>query len=88
MVLRKSLHFLIFLLLANQLIAQNASHWADSVLKTLSEDERIAQLIMVRLSGIDLKTRVVSFYDTTVERDIKKYNIGFIMYYIFKLKLK
>ena len=76
MILRKSLHFFIFLLLANQMIAQNASQWADSVLKTLSEDERIAQLIMVRLSGIDLKTRVVTFYDTTVERDIKKYNIG------------
>ena len=76
MILRKSLSFFIFLLFANQAFVQTASRWADSVFKTLSEDERIAQLIMVRLSAIDLKTRVISFYDSTVERDIKKYNIG------------
>jgi beta-glucosidase-like glycosyl hydrolase/CubicO group peptidase (beta-lactamase class C family) len=76
MIMRKLLHFILFLLLANQSIAQKSAAWADSVLKTLTEDEKIAQLIMVRLSGIDAKTKVVSFYDTTVERDIKKYNIG------------
>ena len=76
MILRKSLPFFIFLLIANQIFAQSTSRWADSVFKTLSEDERIAQLIMVRLSGIDLKTRIVTFYDSIVERDIKKYNIG------------
>ena len=76
MILRKSLSFFIFLIIANQLFAQSSSRWADSVFKTLSEDERIAQLIMVRLSAIDLKTKVISFYDSTVERDIKKYNIG------------
>jgi beta-glucosidase-like glycosyl hydrolase len=76
MILRKSLSFFIFLLLVNQAFAQTTSRWADSVFKTLSEDERIAQLIMVRLSAIDLKTRIISFYDSTVERDIKKYNIG------------
>jgi len=76
MILRKSLPFFIFLLLANQTFAQSTSRWADSVFKTLSEDERIAQLIMVRLSRIDLKTRIVTFYDSTVERDIMKYNIG------------
>lgn len=76
MILRKSHPFLIILLLANQVLAQKSSLWADSVLKTLSNEERIAQLIMVRLSGIDLKTRVVSFYDSTVERDIRNYNIG------------
>ena len=76
MILRKSLSFFIFLLLVNQAFAQTTSRWADSVFKTLSEDERIAQLIMVRLSAIDLQTRIISFYDSTVERDIKKYNIG------------
>ena len=76
MIMRKLLHFILFLLLVNQSIAQKSAAWADSVLKTLTEDEKIAQLIMVRLSGIDAKTKVVSFYDTTVERDIKKYNIG------------
>ncbi len=74
--MRKLLQFILFLLLVNQSFAQKSAFWADSVLKTLSDDEKIAQLIMVRLSGIDLKSKVVSFYDTTVERDIKKYNIG------------
>jgi beta-glucosidase-like glycosyl hydrolase/CubicO group peptidase (beta-lactamase class C family) len=45
-------------------------------MKSLTPEEKIAQLIMVRLSSIDLKTRTISYYDTTVERDIRKYNIG------------
>jgi beta-N-acetylhexosaminidase len=68
-----SLLFLFFSLVSK---GQNASAWADSVMKTLSPDEKIAQLIMVRLSSIDSKTRTVSFYDSTVERDIRKFNIG------------
>ncbi|NBT15523.1 MAG: serine hydrolase, partial [Chitinophagia bacterium] len=69
------LSLLLTLLLA-QSHAQQASAWADSVLKSLTPEEKIAQLIMVRLSSIDLRTRIVSFYDTTVERDIQKFNIG------------
>ncbi len=68
-----SLLFLLFSLVSK---GQNASAWADSVMKTLSPDEKIAQLIMVRLSSIDSKTRTVTFYDSTVERDIRKFNIG------------
>lgn len=45
-------------------------------MKSLSPDEKIAQLIMVRLSSIDLRTRTISYYDSIVERDIRKYNIG------------
>ncbi len=45
-------------------------------MRTLSEDEKIAQLIMVRMSTIDSKTRTVTFFDSTVESDIRKYNIG------------
>jgi beta-glucosidase-like glycosyl hydrolase/CubicO group peptidase (beta-lactamase class C family) len=56
--------------------AQNSISWVDSVMKSLSPDEKIAQLIMVRLSSIDLKTRTISYYDSIVERDIRKYNIG------------
>ncbi len=67
---------LFFLLVSGSSIAQTAGAWADSVMKTLSEDEKIAQLIMVRLSSIDSKTRTITFYDSTVERDIKKFNIG------------
>lgn len=76
MIMRKTTLLMLFLLIATLGFAQKATQWADSVLKTLTQDEKIAQLIMVRLSAIDLKTRKVSFYDTTVERDIKKYNIG------------
>lgn len=67
---------LFFLLASTALTAQTATAWADSIMKTLSQDEKIAQLIMVRLSSIDSKTRIVSFYDSTVERDIRKFNIG------------
>ena len=51
-------------------------NWADSVYKTFSKDERIAQLMVVRLSTIDSKTKTVTFYDDSVEDLIKKYNIG------------
>lgn len=73
---RKSTLSVMFLLISAATFAQQTSHWADSVLKSLTEDEKIAQLIMVRLSAIDSKTRIVKFYDSTVERDIKKFNIG------------
>ncbi|MEY2647874.1 MAG: hypothetical protein RL282_587, partial [Bacteroidota bacterium] len=76
MILRKSMLSLVLTLLLAQSHAQQASAWADSVLKSLTPEEKIAQLIMVRLSSIDLRTRIVSFYDTTVERDIQKFNIG------------
>jgi beta-N-acetylhexosaminidase len=50
--------------------------WVDNTYKKLSNDERIAQLMVVRLSAIDSKTKVVSFYDDKVLGLIKKYNIG------------
>jgi beta-N-acetylhexosaminidase len=54
----------------------DASHWADSVFKTLSDDQKIAQLMVVRLSsGNAAKTEVV-FHDKEVEEAIRKYNIG------------
>ena len=43
-----------------------ANKWADSVLNSLSNDERIAQLMIVRLSYIDLKTRQVTLKDKKV----------------------
>ncbi len=56
---------------------KNAStKWVDSVFATLNKDQRIAQLMVVRLSSIDSKTRTVSFYDAKVMELIKKYNIG------------
>ncbi|MFZ9687564.1 MAG: glycoside hydrolase family 3 N-terminal domain-containing protein [Chitinophagaceae bacterium] len=76
MFLRKSTLLSLFLLSVALVRAQDARTWADSIFKSLTPEEKIAQLIMVRLSSIDIRTRIVSFYDSTVERDIKKYNIG------------
>ncbi|MEP6727375.1 MAG: glycoside hydrolase family 3 N-terminal domain-containing protein, partial [Bacteroidota bacterium] len=53
-----------------------ASQWVDSVFKTLSKDQKITQLMIVRLSsGNAAKTEVV-FHDKEVEEAIRKYNIG------------
>lgn len=54
----------------------SAERWVDSVFSSLSEEERIAQLIIVRLSTIDLKTNKVTYFDKEVEDYIRKYNIG------------
>lgn len=74
--MRKTVLLLVVSLVTLSSFAQEARKWADSVMQTLNEDQKIAQLIMVRLSSIDLRTRTISYYDTTVERDIRKYNIG------------
>ncbi len=71
---------IVILLFSQQIFAQGqtaaAQHWADSVYKKLSKNERIAQLMVVRLSTIDSKTKTVTFYDDKVEELVKKYNIG------------
>jgi beta-N-acetylhexosaminidase len=74
-------HFLLSLLLILSVkfsVAQNgpANKWADSVYKTFSEDERIAQLMVVRLSTYDARTKTAIFYDSLVSVLIKQYNIG------------
>ncbi len=53
-----------------------AKAWTDSVYNSLSEDERIAQLMVVRLSSIDSKTKIVTFFDAKVDSLVKQYNIG------------
>ena len=59
-------------------IAQDkaARHWVDSVFNTLSPDEQIAQLMIVRLSTIDSRTKTVSFFDKEVDSLVRKYNVG------------
>src|SRR4051812_44914347 len=52
-----------------------ADHWVDSVFKTLSKKQKIAQLMVVRVSSIGPDHTVV-FYDKQVEEAINKYNIG------------
>jgi beta-glucosidase-like glycosyl hydrolase/CubicO group peptidase (beta-lactamase class C family) len=55
-------------------VKEKSQLWADSVFNTLSDDERIAQLMLLRVSA---KTQNgVIFYDQQVAGSIKKYNIG------------
>ena len=54
-----------------------AQHWADSVFATLTDDERIAQLMVLRESEIT-KDGIV-FYDSAITEAIQKYNIGGIV---------
>ena len=53
-----------------------AQAWADSVFKTLSQEEQIAQLMILRLSAYDAKTKKPIYYDKEVADAIKKYNVG------------
>ncbi|MEP7111010.1 MAG: glycoside hydrolase family 3 N-terminal domain-containing protein [Ferruginibacter sp.] len=53
-----------------------ARAWVDSVFKTLSPDEQIAQLMVVRLSAYDSKNKTAIFYDDKVESLVRQYNIG------------
>jgi beta-N-acetylhexosaminidase len=74
-------HFFLSLSLILSVMFSNAqtgpaNKWADSVYKTLSEDERIAQLMVVRLSTYDARTKTVTFFDSLVSEQIKQYNIG------------
>ncbi|MBS1510069.1 MAG: serine hydrolase [Bacteroidetes bacterium] len=76
--LKKTFPFFIILLCFRFVYAQTpaAQHWADSVYNTLSNEERIAQLMVVRLSTYDAKTKTVTFFDSLVTALIKQYNIG------------
>jgi beta-N-acetylhexosaminidase len=77
--MKKGTSILIVFLLAFQCgNAQDiaAQHWVDSVYKTLSPDEQIAQLIVARLSSIDASTKAITFLDSEVTDLVKRYNIG------------
>jgi beta-glucosidase-like glycosyl hydrolase/CubicO group peptidase (beta-lactamase class C family) len=73
----RKIQLILFLFITiNGFAQQNrASLWADSVFKTLSPDEQIAQLMVVRLSTINAN-KTVTFYDSLVAELIKQYNIG------------
>ncbi len=75
--MRKILVIIFFFISVSSFAQQNvAAAWADSVLKTLGRDEKIAQLMIVRLSSFNGKTKTITFYDDEVAALIKKYNIG------------
>ncbi len=53
-----------------------AAHWVDSVFRTLSPDEKITQLMVIRMSTIDPATRGPLFFDSLVDAAVRKYNVG------------
>ncbi|MEO8820225.1 MAG: glycoside hydrolase family 3 N-terminal domain-containing protein [Ginsengibacter sp.] len=58
--------------------APNAAiHWSDSVFNSLNDDQRIAQLIILRESSYNPEGPV--YYDSAITEAIKKYNIGGIV---------
>lgn len=74
--MRKILCFLLLFMTVNSFAQKNkADTWVDSVFKSLSPDEQIAQLMVVRLSTINAN-KSVTFYDSLVTELIKQYNIG------------
>lgn len=54
-----------------------ANNWVDSVFKTLTKEQKIAQLMVLRTSSIG-PNRTVTFFEKEVEEAIRKYNIGSI----------
>jgi beta-N-acetylhexosaminidase len=54
-----------------------AQHWADSVFNSLNDDQRIAQLMVLRESSYTKNGPV--YYDSLITDAIKKYNIGGIV---------
>ena len=53
-----------------------ANHWVDSVYNTLTDSQKLAQLMIVRLSSINASTGKITFYDSQVVADINRFNIG------------
>src|SRR5688572_1496099 len=77
----KKLSFFLLLLFSVSAYAQrptklNKKRWVDSVFKSLNSDQRLGQLMVVRLSARTADG--VVWYDSLVTENIKKYNIGSI----------
>src|SRR5678815_718851 len=68
--------FLFFSSVAQRVPHLSRKDWVDSVFKSLSDNEKIAQLIVVRLSSIDSRTGKITYYADEVEAAIRQYNIG------------
>src|SRR6476620_3966817 len=69
------------LCLCSSLFAQKTSRlsanaWVDSVFKTLTPDEKIAQLMVIRGSSFDPKTKRPILFTEEVQEAVRKYNVG------------
>lgn len=74
---------LLFLFICLSLLTQaqkksnlSKKQWVDSVFSTLSPDEKISQLIVVRLSSMDGKTGKPVFFTDKVIDGVQKYKVG------------
>ncbi len=78
--MKKTINIICAIIFSQSIFAQNKSDvenaWVNKQYAKLSKDERIAQLMIVRLSAIDSKTKVITFYEDKVAGLVKKYNIG------------
>ncbi|ULQ52302.1 glycoside hydrolase family 3 N-terminal domain-containing protein [Flavihumibacter fluvii] len=77
--MKKGWLLLLLLVMQVDLMAQRSSvlpadKWVDSVFSTLSDNEKIAQLMVIRSSGLKDGTPV--FFDEQVMAAVRKYNIG------------
>lgn len=61
---------------AQQAPSRAAAAWVDSVFRTLTPDQKITQLMVIRLSGIDPATHHAVFYDKEAEEAVTRYNVG------------
>jgi len=60
----------------NKVASVQSRSWVDSVFKTLSKDEQIGQLMVVRLSTYDSKNKTAIFFEEKVDSLVRQYNIG------------
>jgi beta-N-acetylhexosaminidase len=78
--MKKTISIICAIIFAQNIFAQNKTEventWVNKQYAKLSKDERIAQLMIVRLSAIDSKTKVITFYEDKVAGLVKKYNVG------------
>ena len=79
--MRKTLISTVLLVFVVSVKAQPAADpagkaWVDSVFKTLSPDQKIAQLMVIRMSGIESPNHRIVFYDSAVREAVRKYNVG------------
>lgn len=77
--MKKTFAFLSLIFSLHTLQAQNSTRqkavaWADSVFQSLNDDQRIAQLMVMRQSSFSSSGPV--YYDSLITELIKKYNIG------------
>jgi beta-glucosidase-like glycosyl hydrolase/CubicO group peptidase (beta-lactamase class C family) len=61
----------------SQTFSGSANHWTDSVFNSLNDDQRIAQLMVLRESSFTKDGAV--YYDSAIADAITKYNIGGIV---------